>query len=128
VEDVEGAAVHVLSLQYRFKPISIDPSRATDVGVHKDTNDADVTIPTTDGKEAERFQGKSLRSTCEFVLSHVPGKGCTLSKIELSIPNLRHIQDFNEKEPFVAKPEAVAARSTKKRLQDLMTKKRKQPI
>ena len=119
--DIEDDGVHVLSLQYRFKPISIDPNRAMDVNVHH--NEASVTIPTTGGNETDSFQGKALTSTCEFILSHVPGKGCTLSKIDRSIQGL--MRDEHEKDICVATSTTSDGRSTNKRLQSMIAKKKK---
>ena len=115
----------ILSLQYKFKPTSVDMTKSAQLVVS--TNDVEVTLKNLDGND-ESFQGAAGKPSNEFVLGFAPdADSFTLSKINVCALNLRPVA-HGHTDNMTSGENVERSRRTKKRLNELIKpakKKRK---
>jgi len=114
----------VMSLQYKFKPTSVDMTKPAQVTVV--SNEVNVTLQNQDGND-EKFHGAAARPSNEFILGFVPESGSfTLSRITVSALNLRPVTQGNTTS-MTSGEDVERTQRTRKRLDELMkpTKKKR---
>lgn len=97
------------TLQYVFKPSSIDPSKPGSLSI-SDTGEVLVDLPTLEEKaQTERFKGIATKPSNEFVLSF-DGNSFKIAKVVSSVTNIRHCRNettFSIKETVVSTAQKV---------------------
>ena len=114
---VTDGAESLTTLQYVFKPSSIDPDNAGSLSI-SDSGEVIVDLPTLEGKtQTERFKGISTKPSNEFILSF-DGSSFKVEKVVSAVTNIRHCRNETK---FSTKETTISA-AQKIRTQKLLTR------
>lgn len=95
IDSSSGKSTRLTTLQYVFKPSSIDSKKPGSFNL-SDSNEANIVLPTVgkigSGNETERFKGAATKPSHECVLSF-QGDHFELAKVSTAIVNIRHNQN-----------------------------------
>lgn len=95
IDSSSGESTRLTTLQYVFKPSSIDTKKPGSFNL-SDSNEANIVLPTVgkigSGNETERFKGAATKPSHECVLLF-QGDHFELAKVSTAIVNIRHNQN-----------------------------------